>query len=171
MLRIFINSCCISQTPIDSVLVIPSRENSLPSFHASTESTFVRPQRRLSLSVLTLAALCGFLTLSASKAQATCGDYLSPHAMADHATSPLNKTADSLPAMPLHKPCHGASCHQAPAQAPPTAPSVSFEQQDRWGWVSNVNLTPILEVSALAQSSEPFMSPMIAFRLDRPPRI
>lgn len=169
--RIFIDSCCILQTCADSVLVIPSRENYLPSFRASNEPMSVRPKRRLSLSVWTLAALCGFITLGASKVEATCGDYLSPHAMADQTTSPLSKTVDSLPGMPRHKPCHGASCGQAPAQAPPAAPAVSFEQQDRWGWVATLSLSSVSESSFMAQCSEPFVSPMVAFRLDRPPRI
>ena len=149
---------------------VPSREIQLPSFRTRFEQANSRHYRRLPLFVWTLVSVFGFMLLGASKAEATCGDYLAHHGMDQD--SHFGMTDDGHPAgtIPLRAPCHGPSCQRGPVQIPLSTPVVSLEPQDRWGGIANVEVPMLDQTSFLTQFSEPVCLPMIAFRLDRPPK-
>jgi len=119
--------------------------------------------RRLWLTVSILVAAFGLVALSASTAEATCGDYLDHQGMADHDQS-------HMPNDQHRTPCHGPTCQKGPVHPPLPTPVVSVEPQDRWGWTANVVLPTLEQSSSLVHLCEPVVLPMIAFRLDRPPK-
>ncbi len=72
---------------------------------------------------------------------------------------------------PDRRPCHGPSCQQSPLQLPPSTPFVSVDPQDRWGWMATIVVQAPEPTSFLAIATELVQFPMIAFRLDRPPKV
>ena len=155
-----------------------------------------RRTRRLALSLLVIAVVLGFLAIGGSPANATCGDYLSQHAIqsqhamqsrqamqtdGDHgvgrSTVPrglLNLVSSRKilfgERLPLRIPCHGPSCQQGPVSLPLSTPIDSVETQDRWGWTAIVSIASLEQTSSLAPIEAPVALPMIAFRIDRPPK-
>lgn len=83
-------------------------------------------RRRVSSSLILIAAFALSMSAVRSTRAGTCGDYLE-HAREHKASRsgfPVAETDASLPISP--KPCHGPRCSQAPvqpAQAPVTTPS------------------------------------------------
>lgn len=116
--------------------------------------------------ILCVFALTASLCFVASEASASCGDYLSHHGMI------LEDSNGSAPLLekPGRCPCHGASCRQSPAQQPVPTPIVSLERQDRYVWTTGADVPAPSLSSSLALSDELVCVPMIAFRLDRPPK-
>ena len=133
-----------------------------------------------------LLLVVGMFLFSSSRAEATCGDYLSHGSIhsADHlmGRGEFNEEkrtrlddgllGDSpLQQVPQRVPCHGPHCQQGPANLPLPTPVVSIEPVDRWGWMGTVSVPVLDRISFLAHLCEPVALPMIAFRLDRPPKI
>lgn len=134
-----------------------------------------RPVRRSRVFVWIALFALGIVAFGTSKAEATCGDYLSHHGYASHRGMVDHQR--SLPGEhpmeghPARTPCHGPSCQQGPMQAPLSPPVISLETQDRWGWMASV-VIPVLDPdSFLSQFNESSALPMIAYRLDRPPKV
>ena len=143
-------------------------------FHNNYEPGEHRRNRRFQLVLLSLSAVFSLLIFDVSRADASCGDYLSHgresqgEAMShDELPTTANHSSEHAP---HRRPCHGPSCQQAPLQAPLSVPVVQVNPQDRWGWVASIVLLAPEYISSLAFSSEPANVPMIAFRLDRPPK-
>ena len=151
--------------------------------HTSFEPLFNRRNRRLPLCVLTFVAVFGLFSLTPSRVEATCGDYLlhgqmMSHAdMLDHELAALDRgQSDAKGVVPFNKvphrkPCHGPSCQQQPLQNPLPTPVISVEPQDRWGWMADVLIPAPTLFSLMAHPSEPVVLPTIAYRLDRPPKV
>jgi hypothetical protein len=68
-------------------------------------------------------------------------------------------------------PCNGPNCRRGQGSLPPVVPVVVFEQQDRMNSVSTVFVTGPEESSVLSRLDVHVALPMIAFRLDRPPKV
>lgn len=144
----------------------------MQGFQVKFEPLFDGLLRLSALNVLTAVALMAAILLVTSEAHATCGDYLSEHGMLSHFASHDSHEMGPLDGIPRHLPCHGPSCRrQAPVELPPSVPVISLDAQDRWVWVAHSGV-PAVELSSLfADSDETMILPMIANRLDRPPRI
>ena len=144
--------------------------------HSSTdrEPLSDRPIRRFRLSVLALAAVFGLFSFGASRVEASCGDYLRHRTAShdgmtkhDHSSESHNRSNQSRPD---RRPCQGPTCQQAPVEAPVPPPITSVEPQDRWGWVTRFALAAPEPTSSLTVGPESVQLPLIAFRLDRPPK-
>ena len=154
----------------------------LQRFHTSFEPLINRRNRRLLLCVLSLFAVFGLFSLSPSRVEATCGDYLAHgHMMAHsdmlgHDSGMMDRSQsnsnDAVPfgKVPYRKPCQGPSCQQRPLQNPLPSPVISVEPQDRWGWMADIMIPAPTLVSLMPHRSEPVVLPTIAYRLDRPPK-
>ena len=142
----------------------------MKSIGATFEPVFIRPERRMWLSLLALTVVCGFLAFDVRPAKATCGDYLAHHGMMDHSDASAPMDTSPMGSLPHRKPCHGPSCQKAPVHSPLPVPVVSVESQDRW--VMTVSLRDQLPetTSFLVQTNEPTVLSTIADRLDRPPK-
>jgi hypothetical protein len=150
----------------------------LQQLHTRFEPIQNRQARRLALVVCSFVAGLGLFSFNPSRVEATCGDYLA-HGQ-NHAQFSLIEEGLIGPGMvddhpmgqvPRRVPCHGPTCQQAPIQHPLSIPIVNFESQDRWWWTASNSMSSPEQVSFLAPVSEPVVLPMIAFRLDRPPKI
>jgi hypothetical protein len=129
--------------------------------------------RRLPLFVWIPLLAVAVVVFSASRVEATCGDYLSHHGMAGRGMAGHDQTmpdGDPAEGLPYRTPCHGPSCQQAPLQAPVSPPVVSLETQERWGWMASVEFPTLDQSSFLTRINESLALPMIAYRLDRPPK-
>lgn len=158
------------------LLPIPIREIVLQSLHTRFERTESRRSRRAPLYVLFLVAGLGFLASTATRAEATCGDYLAHHDQTNYGliTLPAGmQLTTQIPSTPIPNrlPCHGPSCRKGPIELPLSTPVVSLETQDRWGWTACATLPALEQTSFLSRAIEPLCLPMIAFRLDRPPKV
>lgn len=148
--------------------------SSLSRLHTKIEPAMNCRNRRFGRFVLLMSAAFGLITLSNSRADASCGDYLK-HGTAlhdrlvQHARLPMSNN-ESGERGPRRGRCHGPFCQQAPVQAPLQAPVVSVDSNDRWGWIASIVLPTPAPLSRLAVLSEPVKPSMIAFRLDRPPK-
>lgn len=161
--------------PDDTVSGNISSEHLLQSVLASFGTAEIRLTRRFWLPLFSLFLVCLCVSMAASQAHATCGDYLSHHGLSHHdevafghsnmpgGTEPANET-------PRRKPCNGPSCHRAPLQSPAPVPVVTFPAQDRWVLLATGDLNRGDQKCFLVQIDEPVALPMIAFRLDRPPK-
>ena len=143
----------------------------LRQVHARFEPSVQRPDRRLRVSMYFVLLNFAYFTLAGgSRADASCGDYLGHHDMtvavqSGDPLSPIHRGS-----IPPQLPCRGPHCRQAPDHPPMPAPNVSFEVQDHWVWTRITQLRPLDATSFLAHLKDPTPLPMIAFRLDRPPR-
>ncbi len=139
----------------------------MPQIHATAEPIESRLNRRPWFFVWTVMAI---IAMTASRAEATCGDYLSHSAMVDH--NAVSIPGDLRPMKePLSRmPCHGPSCQKAPSHLPASTPVVSLETQDRWGWMALIVIAPVEQTNRLSRTNDLVSFPMIAFRLDRPPK-
>ena len=134
---------------------------------------FTRDRLRRSRAFIVSAVLTLIcLSLNGSQLQASCGDYLfhgsAQSLMEDHTMGSGSADASK---QKLPCPCHGPSCQRAPANdpIPPASTVVALEDECLWiGLSSNPELT---NVSALDRIAELFISPMITYRLDRPPNL
>ena len=133
--------------------------------------------RRIALVFCSFVAVLGLLSFNPSCVEATCGDYLT-HGQDHSGLNTLNNLFESvqvdnrLPGKNSdRRPCHGPSCQQGPLEHPFSTPVVSVEFQDRWWWTSNSAVQSPETASFLAPLSEPMVLPMVAYRLDRPPKI
>ena len=146
-------------------------------FHTRLEPRPNRRTARLTIAVCSLFAVFALFSLFPSRADATCGDYLAHAAdqthsgIMGHFPAEMGRHHNPMGKAPLRIPCHGPSCQQGPIQHPLSSPIVSFEPQDRWGWMADIALSAPVPVSFLARLSEPVVLTTIAFRLDRPPKI
>ena len=153
--------------------------------YARSGRSINRLPRRFLVALLTLAVGLVSLALSASRAEATCGDYFAhgsamgdDHLMTFDRFSHLRVTkrvgavhnTNGEP-QPHRHPCRGLSCHQAPMPLPVAPLVVSFESQDWWVCTASVEDSSADQASFLIASHETFLLPMIAFRLDRPPKV
>ena len=144
-----------------------------------------RLPRRFPVALLTLAVGLVSLLLTASRVEATCGDYFAhgsamgdDHLMTFDRFSHLRVTkrvsdvhnTNGEP-RPHRLPCHGLSCQQAPMPLPVAPLVVSFEPKDWWVCTASVEDSSADQASFLLASSETLLLPMIAFRLDRPPKV
>ena len=137
-------------------------------FSSRFEPVENRRMPRFVLSLWSFAAIIGFVALSPSKVEATCGDYLSHHGMAhDQIALPGGEPTENVP---FRSPCHGPSCQQGPLHHPLSTPVVSAEPQDRWGWMAVVTVSIPERISFLAHLCESLALPMFTFRLERPPK-
>ena len=122
-----------------------------------------------------LAVVVGWFLLGVSRAEATCGDYLSHGQGRVHNGVPLHHKlvlggSESEDQTPARAPCHGPSCGKAPVQAPPTIPLVTAEQDDRCLWISTIGTLADGQASFFACPSDAIGLPSISARLDRPPK-
>ena len=146
-------------------------ENYLKPTQASHELTRIRLSRRNSAALLPLFVFLAFLGLGSSKANATCGDYLSHHHVVDERSvdNPVGKDS-AAPQVPHRLPCRGPSCQRGPVELPLSTPIVSIEFQDHWVWFASLLIHTPQQASYMAHSVESVVLPRIAFRLDRPPK-
>ncbi len=133
--------------------------------------------------MLSFVAVLGLFSVTATRVEATCGDYLlhghmmSHSDMVDHDLGKMNRgesdPTGSVPfsKAPHRKPCHGPSCQQRSHQNPLPAPVITVEPQDRWGWMADIMIPAPTLLSLMAHPSESVVLPTIAYRLDRPPKV
>ncbi len=144
-------------------------------FHTSFEPIQNRRVRRWRFAVCSLVAVIGLFSINPTRATAACGDYLShgSHQNSLGLVGHLKSDADDHPLtsqVPKRTPCNGPFCQQGPIQHPLSAPVVSIQPHDRWGWIAAVAAAQPEHVSFLERVCESVTLPMIAFRLDRPPK-
>ncbi len=139
--------------------------------HASNELTG-KPRFQASLfAVLSFALVWAIGLLEPSKAEATCGDYLSHHKIEIELASEFSIGTDSSnPQAPLRFPCHGPTCQRGPGELPASTPVVSIELQDHWVWFANSLLIAPNQASYVVYADEAVILAQTAFRLDRPPK-
>ena len=144
---------------------------------ASRELTRIRLPRRNSAALLPLLVFLTFFGLGSSKANATCGDYLSHHhVLSQHHVVDERAVADpggndsAAPQIPHRLPCRGPSCQRGPVELPLSTPIVSIEFQDHWVWFASLLIHAPQQASYRVHPVESVVLPRIAFRLDRPPK-
>lgn len=145
----------------------------MPSFAVHSESIEGRQCRRFALNVWMVLAVAGAVLVMETESRATCGDYLTSHGKigprwegsVEHSVPPIS----SHGAIPHRSPCRGPSCQQGPMEAP--SPSVvSLQIQDEWiSIVRFVDQRGAL-LGLLMSRDESLILPLIAFRLERPPK-
>ena len=153
-----------------------SKGSFLQRLQTSFGHAFRRIPRRVRAFVLMNLVVLAALSLGASQASATCGDYLHhrghENTIRDHSMMPADGTRanSSVPAKEQPPcPCRGSSCQSAPANAPLPVPGQLLELQDQCLGVVISEVLSLTQISPLARFSEPLLQPMIAYRLDRPP--
>ena len=116
-------------------------------------------------------AFLAFLSWGPRDASASCGDYLSHSHMMSHGVLPPGSgRAAPMDTSGHRRPCHGPSCQQSPMGLPFSTPSIPVETHDRWLLLVPAFEPATQELTSLARFDEPVTLPMIAFRLDRPPK-
>jgi hypothetical protein len=133
-----------------------------------------RRQRRISVFVCSLVTLIGLACVNPTHVEATCGDYLAHSNHRDHVQSADFESDRSNPSAQKHHsgrpPCQGPFCQQAPLDTPLSAPVVTIEPQDRWGWRALIMEIEPQQVSFLAHLRAPISLPTVNYPLDRPPK-
>lgn len=128
-----------------------------------------------------IVALCGLviaaLLTGNSSAEATCGDYLHGQ-MSNHdsaatgiaAAYDLDPAKFQITADRSSCPCKGIACKRGPTKSPLPTSVIQFEHKDQWMEGALLKLTLNLQSPQYPRRSELFQPPMIAYRLDRPPK-
>jgi hypothetical protein len=138
---------------------------------ASFEQLVNRLGRSALFSSLLAIVFGGFVFSGGSSADASCGDYLNHHGILTESHSNSQPGSQDQGPVPTQLPCRGPHCQQAPVETPIPVPVISFEGQDRWIWITTIQLRPTDLSCSLPQICEPVISHLCCDRLDRPPRI
>ena len=143
---------------------------------ARFESIRNRRSRRFVLSVWLIISGIALSVSQPARVEGSCGDYLAHGELMSLHEYTRNGEPDADTSFPLQNssgriPCHGPFCQQGPAPSPLSTPVVSIEPHDRWGWMANIIVSAPTRFAFLTLEREQITSPMIAYRLDRPPKV
>lgn len=138
----------------------------------SSQLSAIFSQRFYSM-VVTCGVVIAAFSLGASTAEATCGDYLTGD-MASHDGShrdSSNAVEEKITTDQPACPCRGLTCKRAPGKSPLPNSGFQLDQKDQGLAGLMINLPMLHQSSQFDRSTELVALPMIAFRLDRPPRV
>ena len=144
----------------------------LQRFRTTNDPNKYCRKRRWGLFVVSFVAVSCFFLLGASRAEATCGDYLHQMGTSQGGLFRIGMLDHNQSSIPDNAfPIRGPSCQHAPLPQPVPTTVLSVEPQDRWGWMARIVVHPAELASFLAHLNEPISVPTIASRLDRPPKV